>query len=189
MRSDCASSSMSSTSRPMRAISARTSRSTRRTSSRRDLVGRREHLELPADDRQRRAQLVRGVGDELALGGKGIGEAIEHAVEGLREDLHLVLAAAVALHARLEVAPVDARGHGGHAPQRGRHAGAGHVGGEQGQREHEDAGEQEGPGHAALGPSDDRERLADADAHRDAGTDGGGALEQAYVARRRAAAV
>ena len=36
---------------------------------------RAEHLELAADHRQRRAQLVRGVGDERALAGERVGRA------------------------------------------------------------------------------------------------------------------
>ncbi len=52
---------------------------------------RRQYLELSPDHGQRRAQLVRGVGDELALAGKGLGEPVQHVVEGLAEHPHLVL--------------------------------------------------------------------------------------------------
>ena len=60
------------------------------------LLGR-QHLQLAGDDRQRRAQLMRGVGDELALGGERLGQPVEHVVEGLGE--HVDLAAAEARRA------------------------------------------------------------------------------------------
>ena len=48
-----------------------------------------EHLELPANDRDRRPQLVRGVGDELALALELAGQAVEHVVERVGEHLDL----------------------------------------------------------------------------------------------------
>ena len=101
----------------MRAISACTRCSTRRTSSPRALL-RGEHFQLAADDGQRRAQLVRGVGDERALAGERVGQAIEHVVEGVGQHAHLVALAAGVVDARVQVAGVDARRHGRHAAQR-----------------------------------------------------------------------
>ena len=89
-----ASSSRSSTRRLIRAISASTSRSTRRTSSADGFGWARQHLELAADHRQRRAQLVRGVGDERALTGERLGQPVEHVVEGVGEHRDLVALAA-----------------------------------------------------------------------------------------------
>ena len=85
-----ASSSRSSTRRCMRSSSWRTTPSTRRTSSTPGLLAG-EHLELTAHDRQRRAQLVRSVGDEPALSVEGVLEAVEHAVDRVGEDAHLVV--------------------------------------------------------------------------------------------------
>ena len=58
------------------------------------LLGRRslaagQHLKLPADRGERRAQLVGGVGDELALAREGVVKAVQHVVEGLGEGPHL----------------------------------------------------------------------------------------------------
>ena len=50
----------------------------------RQRVGLRQHLDVRAQARDRRAQLVRGVGDELALGGDRALERVEHRVEVLR---------------------------------------------------------------------------------------------------------
>ena len=53
-----------------------------------------EHVQLPAQDGQRRAQLVRGVGDELALGGERRRQPVEHVVERIRQHLQLAAGAA-----------------------------------------------------------------------------------------------
>ncbi len=58
---------MSSTSRSTRLISVIASASTRRTSSATGVLFPGEHFELAANRGQRGAQLVRGIGDELAL--------------------------------------------------------------------------------------------------------------------------
>ena len=81
--------SRSSTSRSTRRISVIASASTRRTSSAPGVVLPGEDFELAADRGQRAAQLVRGVGDELALAGEGVVEAVEHVVEGLGEGAQL----------------------------------------------------------------------------------------------------
>ena len=52
-------------------------------------VGER-HVDLGAHDGQGRAQLVRGVGDEVALAGEGAVQPAEHAVEGVGELAELV---------------------------------------------------------------------------------------------------
>ena len=54
-------------------------------------VGLRQHLDVRAQAGDRRAQLVRGVGDELALGGDRALERVEHGVEVLRELADLVV--------------------------------------------------------------------------------------------------
>ena len=51
------------------------------------------HLEQRAVDRQRGAQLVRGVGDEALLRGEGPLQAVQHLVEGVGELLELVVGA------------------------------------------------------------------------------------------------
>ena len=48
------------------------------------------HLELELEDRQRRSQLVAGVGDEHPLAVHGVLEAGEHLVERLAQALQLV---------------------------------------------------------------------------------------------------
>ena len=75
--------------------------------ARRVLLGG-EHLELPADDRERRAQLVRSVGDERALAGERLGETVEHPVERLGQDPDLVAAVVRDLHPRPQIAGIDA---------------------------------------------------------------------------------
>ena len=79
-------------------------------------VGERD-LDLGADDRQRRAQLVARVGHEAALAVEGGGQAVEHPVDGVREVAQLVLGAA---HLDPLVHPLlrDAPGEPGHPPQR-----------------------------------------------------------------------
>ena len=55
---------------------------------------RQRELEVRLDRRERRAELVRGVGDEAALRGEGEVEPREHGVEGVGEPLQLVVRAA-----------------------------------------------------------------------------------------------
>ena len=63
-----------------------------------------QHLEVRAQRGERRAQLVRGVGDELALRALRALERLEHGVEGAREPRDLVVAV------RLDPAREVARG-------------------------------------------------------------------------------
>ena len=65
-----------------------------------------EHLELAADDRQRRAQLVRSVGDEVTLAVERALEPVEHVVERVGERPDLVARARPRRSGR-EVAGVD----------------------------------------------------------------------------------
>jgi hypothetical protein len=118
-----------------------------------------QDLELAADHGDRSAELVGGVGDEVALALELGREAVEHAVEGIGEHLDLPSADG-GVHARLQLARVDPGGHRGHAAQRSRHPGAGQVGGHQRQRERQGPGQDEGPRDAVLGALDDRQRLA-----------------------------
>ncbi len=146
-----ASTSRSSTSRLIRVISACTSRSTRRTSSSVGILLRGEHLELAADHGQRRAQLVGGVGDELALAAERLREPVEHVVERLRRGPATSLPSGPAtVHPRLEIAGVDPSGDRGHPPQRRRHPGTGEVGREQRERQRQRAGEHERARDAVL---------------------------------------
>ncbi len=77
----------------------------------------REHLHLAADHGQRGAELVRGVGDERALSLEGVGEPVEHVVEGVRQHLHLLALTRLVVHARIQVPAVHARGDGGDPAQ------------------------------------------------------------------------
>ena len=75
-------------------------------------------LEPQAQAGERRAELVGGVGDEVALRGHRAAQAVGHVVEGVG-DL-AVLAGAGLLGARVEIARLDAPGGGGQAAQRPR---------------------------------------------------------------------
>ena len=75
-----------------------------------------EHLDLRPQDRQRRAQLVRRVGDEVALARERALQPCEHPVEGAGQHADLA-AGADAPGAQREVAGVDGRRDVGHAPQ------------------------------------------------------------------------
>ena len=89
---------------PAHALDLDRRRASRRGAPRPRRAGRQgEHLELAADDRQRRAQLVRGVGDERRLAVERVLEAVEHVVEGVGQHADLVVAGGD-LHARAEVA-------------------------------------------------------------------------------------
>ena len=79
-----------------------------------------EQLELAAQDRQRRSQLVRGVRDEVALTAERQLEPVEHAIEGVGEHADLVPAPTESA-APAEVAGLDARGDRRHPPQRPRY--------------------------------------------------------------------
>ena len=117
-----ASRSRSSTSRFMRSISARAIRSTRRTSVGVRIFLHGQDLELAAEDRQRRPQLVRGVGQERGLPSERLLQRVEHLVERPGQDADLVVAAAE-LHPRTEVALLDPSGDARHPAQRRRRRG------------------------------------------------------------------
>ncbi len=110
-----------------------------------------EHLDLPADHGERGAQLVGRVRDERALPLESLGQAVEHVVEGVREDHHLVALAPVVLHARVEVARVHAGRDLGHPAQRPRYARGDQQRGDQRAAEAEQRSEDERAGDAALG--------------------------------------
>ena len=124
-----------------------------------------QHLELAADHRQRRAQLVRGVGHERALARERVGEAVEHVVEGVGEHPHLLALALDVVDARVQVAGVHLRGHRGHPPQRAREARTDRQRGEQRPGEREQAREDERSRHAALRVGHARQRLPHPDRH------------------------
>ncbi len=65
---------------------------------------------------------MRGVGDERALAGERVGEAVEHVVEGVGQHPHLLALALDVVDARVQVAGVHLRGDRGHPPQRAREA-------------------------------------------------------------------
>jgi signal transduction histidine kinase len=67
-----------------------------------------EQLEVPAHDRDRRAQLVAGVADELLLARERILEPVEHLVEGAREVGELVVALKAQRPDFLQPEPIEA---------------------------------------------------------------------------------
>ena len=76
-----------------------------------------QQIQLPADHGQWGAQLVGGVGDELALGREGLLQAIEHPVEGVRQDGDLGAVAGGLGHPGPQVAAIDLCGYPRQAPQ------------------------------------------------------------------------
>ena len=86
-----------------------------------------QHFELAANHGQRRAKLVRGVGEECSLSRERLGETVQHVVEGVGQHLQLVSLGAHVVDAGVQVAGVHARGHGGHPAQRSRHTVADQV--------------------------------------------------------------
>ena len=134
-----------------------------------DVLGRRvrvarEHLELPPDDRERRAQLVRRVRDERRLAVEGVLEAVEHRVEGGGEVAQLV-PGPPGVHAGGEVAAVHPVGHRGHAAQRPGEPVAERGGEREGGHEREAPGQHERPPDALLRAVHVLQRLADPEAH------------------------
>ena len=117
-----------------------------------------EDLELAANRGQRRAQLVRGVGDEAALAGKGILEPVEHVVERLRQGADLV-AGALGPDPAVELAGVHLGCDPRHPPQRRRGAGGEQVAGDQRRGQGQGADQEEGAGDLRLGPLDRFQRL------------------------------
>ena len=79
-------------------------------------IGER-HVDLGAHDRQRRPQLVRGVGDEVPLALEGVVEPLEHPVEGVGQLLELVRRPAER-DPLAQVLPRHAPGRPGDPPQR-----------------------------------------------------------------------
>jgi hypothetical protein len=146
-----------------------------------------QHFELAADHGQRRAQLVRGVGDERTLARECSGEAIEHVVKGVGHDLDLVALTADFVNARVQIPRVDPGSDGGHPPQRPRYAGTDRVGGEQSAGKRQQTGEHERAGDATLGLRHGGERLPHSNRGAGPAAQAHEALEQAQVAdvRRR----
>ena len=95
-----ASSSSRSSSSSVRSVVSTTARATSRSSSTLGVGVVERDLGLGADDRQRGAQLVAGVGDEPALGLDGALDAVEHRVEGDGQLVQLVVRAGRAARAR-----------------------------------------------------------------------------------------
>src|SRR5205823_4011481 len=86
---------------------------------------------LAADHGKRRAQLVRGIGDERTLAVEGHAEAVEHVIEGLGQHANLAAVGADVADAGIQIAGVHARSDGGHSAQRARYACADEPGGQQ----------------------------------------------------------
>ncbi len=145
-----------------------------------DLGG--QHFELAANHRQRRAQLVRGVRHERALARERVHQAVEHVIEGVGEDRHLVALPTRVVNARMQVARVHPRSHRGHPAQRPRQARADQIRGQQRAGERQQPGEDESAGDATLRAHDARQRLADADRHDHAPADTHAALEHPQIA-------
>ena len=83
-----------------------------------------EQLDLRAQHRERRAQLVRSVGDEVALAREGPLQPGQHAIERRRQHAHLAAPARRRSGAQRKVARVDGHRDPRHAPQRtGDHTG------------------------------------------------------------------
>ena len=119
-----------------------------------------QQLDLGAQHGQRRAQLVRGVRDEVALAREGALEPLEHAVE--RGGEHADLAAgADRPGAQREVAGVDRGGDRRHAPQRPRDQRRDQHAGGDGERERERPDQRERPQQARLRVADRRQRVGD----------------------------
>ena len=134
-----------------------------------------QHLQVAADDRDRRPQLVAGVGDELALQREGLLEPVEHRVEQVAELADLVVGGDDD-PARQVVGGLDrARGRAERA-QGGEHAADGDVSEHGHDRQHGErdaGGDLHGLGHLGtlvleIGGDDERAaaRAVVADRHR-----------------------
>ena len=104
-------------------------------------------------------ELVRGVGDEAALAGEGLGEAVEHSIEGLGERPHLRRSGCVDTGARREFAGVDLGRRLGQPPQRRRRPRRNQVAGDQRDPQGQGRRHQEGPLGIGLGAFDGGEVL------------------------------
>ncbi len=85
---------------------------------------------------QRRAQLVRGVGDELALRFEGSVEPLEQVIEGVPEFLELVLRA-VERQTLVQAGGGDPAGRAGDGPDRSQHPAGDEPAGQQGEYGHD----------------------------------------------------
>ena len=102
-------------------------------------VGERD-LDQRSLARQRRAQLVRGVGGELALGLEGRFEPVEQVVEGVPEFLELVLRA-VEGEALVQAGGGDPSGRARDGPDRSQHPAGDEPAGQQGEHGHDGQGD------------------------------------------------
>ena len=109
-----------------------------------------EHLELALHHGQGRPQLVRGVGDELALRLERGFETVEHVVERFGQHPDLAGAGLGGRHARPQVAAVDAGGQRSKPPQRRRYPTAHQVRRDQRQHQRDRRREQERARDARL---------------------------------------
>ena len=115
-----------------------------------------EDFELAADRGQRAAQLVRGVGDELALPGEGVVEAVEHVVERLGEGRELGRGGRARFEPWRQVPGVDLAGGRREPPQRRGGARGQEVAGE----ERRDERRPRRPGGRSVRPRPGRPRSA-----------------------------
>ena len=125
---------------------------------------------------------MRGICNERPLSCECLGQAVEHVVEGLAENPHLMRLICGFVNTRMQVARVDARGHRGHPAQRTGHARADQISAKQRRRECKQPGEDERARHATLGLCDARHRLPDSDYDSASAREPHGALEQTQVA-------
>ena len=121
-----------------------------------------QQVELAARDRDRGPQLVRGVGDELALALEGALEAVEHPVERVGEAADLGRAT-VDLEPPVELAGLDLGGEPGHPHERARDQGRDPDRDPEQDHEGDRAGGEEGAAQTVLRGVDLRERLGDAE--------------------------
>ena len=124
-----------------------------------------EHLDLAGDHGQRGSQLVRRVGEEVALGGECRLEPVEHVVKALGQDPDLPARVRRRPHPRVQIAVVDPCRDPRHPPQRPRHPNAGEIGGDQRQHDRDRARDQKRLGDTPLSAGDHDQRLAGADPH------------------------
>lgn len=129
---------------------------------------------------QRRAQLVRDGGDELAPLSVGGGQVVRHRVESSRESAHLVLARRGDL--LRVVTRCHARGRARHLLQRGDHAARQPLGDRQGRGDGDRDGDPSGhPGLAPEDPDEGGGQDAGADQEREFGLDGAHPVEWPLV--------
>ncbi len=142
----------------------------------------RQHLQLAADHRQRRAQLVRRVRHERPLARERLRQAVEHVVERVRQHPHLLALAAHIVDAGMQVAGVHLCRHRRHPPQRPREARPDQQRRRQRPDERQQPRQDERPRHAPLGVRDARQRLPHPNRHGGSAGDPHRPLEQTQVA-------